>query len=74
MAIKLDDSTDQKIGVFRGALQTSTIPTIVRKHLTFGDSHILGYDKYYDLKAEVAEHFKTHPSTTVVVAFVGRAV
>ena len=63
----MDYDFQERLRVFQLALNTDTISTIVRKYLTFGDSAVLDYDKYYNLKAEVAENFKIHPSEVLIV-------
>jgi hypothetical protein len=56
-----------RIERFKADLPRLPISSIVRKHITFGDSYILDPDDYFDLKAEVAEHFEIHPSEVIVV-------
>ena len=40
---------------------------MVQKHITLGDSYVLSRDQYFQLKHQVSEQFKLHPSQVVVV-------
>jgi hypothetical protein len=67
MTNSVENNIQERLRNFQSALISENTATIVRKFLTFGDSPILDHDKYYNLKAEVAEHFSIHPSEVLIV-------
>lgn len=58
----MNDDVLQQISTFKQSLGRDTVDRVVRKHLTFGGSYILSPEQYFNLKAEIADHFLIHPS------------
>jgi hypothetical protein len=52
---------------FKADLTSTPAPTIVQRHITFGDCYLLSPDDHFQLKALIAEHFSIHTSEVVVV-------
>jgi hypothetical protein len=61
------DVIQSRIDDFKSDLKNMSIPMIVRRHITFGDCYVFENGKYFDLKAEVADHFQIHPSEILLV-------
>jgi hypothetical protein len=57
----------RRVDEFKSDLGAMDIISLIRKHITTGPSAILSNVQYYDLRNEVAEHFKLHPSQVVVI-------
>ena len=55
------------LNAFRADLQVLSSIQVTRKHLIYGDCCVLSTDQYFDLRAEVAEHFELHPNEVLVV-------
>jgi hypothetical protein len=58
-------STDQisvQISSFKADLLERNVSVVIRRYITFGNCFILNDDKYFELKSEIAENFKLHPS------------
>lgn len=60
-------SIDTEIIGFKGDLKLYDEKKIVRKYITYGNTHVINQDKYIDLKGEIAEHFKIHPNEVLMV-------
>jgi hypothetical protein len=56
-----------RIVEFKDDLGRIDLIQVVRKHITTGPSVVLQEATYYDLRDQVARHFKIHPSAVVVV-------
>ncbi len=56
-----------RIEAFRRDLDRFPDPMVVQKHITFGESYLLGSQRYFELKSEVSLHFDLHPSQVVIV-------
>ncbi len=65
--METDVEIQKRIDRFKSDLSKMHVPAVVRKYITFGDCYILDSDKYFDLKAEVAEHFDVHTSEVLIV-------
>jgi hypothetical protein len=65
--MEVDAVIQSRINGFKSDLTNMSISTIVRKHITFGDCYVFENGKYFDLKAEVADHFEIHPSEILLV-------
>lgn len=65
--MSFEQKIQQNLVSFKASLESETVPNIVRKHLTFGESVLLEHDKHFSLKAEIADHFKIHPSEVLIV-------
>jgi hypothetical protein len=65
--MEVDPVIQSRINDFKSDLTNMSVPTMVRKHITFGDCYVFENGKYFDLKAEVADHFEIHPSEIVLV-------
>jgi hypothetical protein len=52
---------------FRRRLKTDDADTMVRRYLIHGSSFALSDDLFFELKAEVASHFKVHTSNVIMV-------
>jgi len=52
---------------FRADLPAISVDEVVRKHITFGLCFALDADAYFDLKQQVATHFRINPNEVVVV-------
>jgi len=66
MDIQMSQEVQLRIEKFRADLNLPTI-AIIRKHIIFGDCWAFNNEKYFDLKSEVADHFKIHPNEVLVV-------
>ncbi len=62
----MDREIQARIEKFKSDLHLPTV-AVIRKHIIFGDCWVFGNDKYYELKADVAEHFHVHPNEVLVV-------
>jgi hypothetical protein len=63
-------STDQisvQISSFKADLLERNVSVVIRRYITFGNCFILNDDKYFELKSEIAENFKLHPSEVIIV-------
>ena len=58
---------DRRVAEFKADLAQMDLIGVVRKHITTGRSAALDDGAYYDLRNEVADHFRLHPSAVVVV-------
>ncbi len=52
---------------FKKDLGRISIGEIVQKHITSGSCYVLEEGKYFDLKNQVATHFKIHPTEVIMV-------
>jgi predicted nucleotidyltransferase len=57
----------RRVAEFQVDLRQLDAITIVRKHITTGTSAVLNDGTYYELRNEVADYFRLHPSEVVVV-------
>ena len=60
-------NVESRIQVFRDGLGILPDKLMVQRHITFGESYVLNDDEYFQLKYEISEHFKLHPSQVIVV-------
>ena len=60
-------SIQERIDRFRDDLLELSVPIMVQKHITYGDCFALDQMRYFDLKAEVSNEFKIHPSQVLMV-------
>jgi hypothetical protein len=56
-----------RVNEFKNDLSTLEFIRVVRKHITTGSSAVLAPSVYYELRDEVADHFKIHPSAVVLI-------
>src|SRR5688572_3682876 len=56
-----------RIDRFKSDLGTLSIPLMVQKHITFGSCYILDEERYFELKARIADRFSLHPSEVIIV-------
>jgi hypothetical protein len=56
-----------RIALFQSDLRDLDIFKVIRKHITTGPSAVFTDDAYYELRNEVADHFRLHPSAVVLV-------
>lgn len=56
-----------EVGTFKADLLQKTTSTVIRRYITFGNCFVLDDDKYFELKLEISEHFKLHPSEVIIV-------
>lgn len=56
-----------RIRQFIGDLREFPVPTLVQKHITYGNCYILDPDMYFQLKSHVATKFGVHPTEVLVV-------
>lgn len=52
---------------FQSDILALPIDFMVKRHITFGDCFALKEDSYFNLKIEIAEHFKIHPNEVLMV-------
>jgi hypothetical protein len=57
----------RRVEEFQHDLQHMDPVKVIRKHITTGPSAVLPEAMYYELRDEVADHFKLHPSKVIVV-------
>src|SRR6266568_8267073 len=62
----IDEKIQQRIDKFKSDLRMD-ISRIIRKHIIFGDCWVFDNEKYFDLRAHVADNFNIHPSEVLVV-------
>lgn len=56
-----------RLGRFKADLSNLSVEKIVRKTLTSQDPYIFTNDVYYDLKEQISNQFKVHPSVILMV-------
>ena len=61
------DESKERLDAFKRELRRLSATQIVRKHILFGECCMLSQDKYFDLRSEVADHFRLHPNEVLVV-------
>ena len=61
------DEAKKRLGEFKEDLGLLSATQIVRKHIIFGECCMLSSSEYFDLRSEVADHFRLHPNETLVV-------
>ena len=62
----MDREIQLRIDKFKSDLHLPTV-AVIRKHVIFGDCWVFRNDEYYELKADVADHFHVHPNEVLVV-------
>ena len=62
-----DSNITVRIQAFKSDLLLLTDSMMVQKHITYGDCFVLGQGDYFELKSEVSDRFRVHPSEVVVV-------
>ena len=63
----MDERIFQRLTEFKYLLGTMDTTSIVQSHIAFGDSYILDFNQYFNIKAEVADHFGIHHSEVLLV-------
>jgi hypothetical protein len=64
----MDQATHQsRVTQFLDDLRNLDMIRVIRKHITTGTSAVLEESTYSDLRSEVADHFKIHPSAVVLI-------
>jgi hypothetical protein len=62
-----EDDIPKRIELFKSDLLALEAMAVVRKRIIFGSCFLLSPDISYELKAEVAKHFRIHPSEVLIV-------
>lgn len=60
-------NSSENLESFKADVQSLSVVQVIRKHVIHGACHVLSQDQYFELKAEVAEHFDLHPSEVLIV-------
>jgi hypothetical protein len=60
-------NVEDGIRLFRSELLHRGVDELVQRHITSGDCVALSAGLYFDLKAEVAQHFRLHVSEVLIV-------
>ncbi len=58
---------DERIKIFKTDIEALPSLDVVRRHVISGDCYILSDGQYFNLRAEIANHFKIHTNEVVVV-------
>lgn len=67
LAESLEMTTTKKILQFKNDLDSLSSLQVVRKHITYGNTQIISEENYYELKNQVSDYFKIHPSQVMIV-------
>jgi hypothetical protein len=57
----------RRILEFQNDLRRMEVMHVIRKHITTGVSEVLASGTYYELRNQVADHFRLHPSAVILV-------
>lgn len=63
----IDDDIQERIDQFKSDLPNLDAATLVRKHITSGESFILSHDKYFTLRDRIATKFNVHVNDIYLV-------
>lgn len=63
----MDTDIKKRLFEFKNALSEKSTDYIVRRYTTFGRPYVIDEDFYFDLKSEIGDHFRIHPSEIVMV-------
>ncbi|XDF80107.1 hypothetical protein AAFX60_017160 [Aliivibrio fischeri] len=63
----MENNIEGKLDLIKKELLSTDSEMFLRKHIIFGDSFWLDSVLYYELKEEIASHFKVHPSCVFLV-------
>lgn len=63
----MEEALANRLVRYQQSLVVESTSDIVRRFITFGDSHIINEESLFRLKAEVADHFDVHPTEVLLV-------
>lgn len=62
-----EEAIEERRARFKGDLRKFAASSVVDRHVIFGDCYILDKDSYFNLKEQIADHFRIHPPQVVMV-------
>ena len=63
----MPNQIQERINLFKADLQLLSPIQVIRKHIIYGDCYALSQNQYFDLRSEMASHFKIHPNEVLVI-------